>query len=136
MPSYGTVTIQDGVYLPSEPDRRFRNAPVRADSPIPRESYGLAPKEGLKTFQLELRYVQKKNIYASGSALGLPDSVEYSKSIRRVASASNPTRDLKRLVAQFSGCDEASKLRKRIIALSRIRNSISGETFRFGVEDP
>lgn len=134
--SYGTVTIQDGVYLPSEPDRRFRSAPVRADIPAPAESNRLTPRGDLKTFEMELRYTQYKNIYFSGATLRLSEKVEYSKNIRRIASGSNPTRDLKRLVAQFSGCDEASKLRKRIIALSRIRNSISGETFRFGVEDP
>lgn len=134
--SYGTVTIQDGVYLPSEPDRRFRNVPVRVDVPASTPLNRLTPRGDLKTFEMELRYTQYKNIYFSGAALRLSEKVEYSKNIRRIASGSNPTRDLKRLVAQFSGCDEASKLRKRIIALSRIRNSISGETFRFGVEDP
>lgn len=55
----------------------------------------------------------------------------FSKRIDRIASSKNPMKAAKSAVAEYAGCREASMVRKRAVALSRIRLSISGEEFRF-----
>ena len=55
----------------------------------------------------------------------------FSKSLRRVASSRNPIRNAKLMISSYAGCDEASIVRKRVIAMSKIRLSVSGEEFRF-----
>lgn len=61
-------------------------------------------------------------------------SVSYSKQFKRLASGGNPLKAAKDFVAQFAGCDEAHKLRKRVIALARIKKTVDGEVFRFPLE--
>jgi hypothetical protein len=133
MSSYGTVVIQDGVYEPGSLDPRLRMSPVRMDggtAPIPPR---LVSKAGLVNFVVELNYTSQRNIYSGGAAVPLGLTVEYAKKFTRIASDRNPVTDAKRFISQFSGCDEAKKLRRRMIAISRIHKSISDETFRFGV---
>lgn len=55
----------------------------------------------------------------------------FSKRIDRIASSKNPMKAAKAAVAEYAGCYEAAMVRKRAVALSRIRLSISGEEFRF-----
>lgn len=55
----------------------------------------------------------------------------FSKRIDRIASSKNPMKSAKSVVAEYAGCYEAAMVRKRAVALSRIRLSISGEEFRF-----
>lgn len=55
----------------------------------------------------------------------------FSKRIDRIASSKNPMKAAKAMVAEYAGCREAAMVRKRAVALSRIRLSISGEDFRF-----
>jgi hypothetical protein len=61
----------------------------------------------------------------------VPAGISYSKKINRIASSKNPMKAAKSIISEYAGCDEASIVRKRAIALSRIRLSISGEEFRF-----
>jgi len=136
MKSYGTATVQDGVYSYGTPplprtgfvsysDFRREIAPV------------FSPKtSGLKTFVVDLNYAGAKYVYREGRppfATSLP--VSYSKQYRRIAPDRNVAGDLKSFVAQFSGCDEAHKLRKRMIALTSLHGTISSETFRFGISE-
>jgi hypothetical protein len=133
MSSYGTVVIQDGVYEPAIQDPSLRRAPVRMAgeaAPLPPR---IVQKPGLVNFVVELHYKSYRNIYSGGAAVPLGLTVEYAKKFTRVASDRNPVSDIKKFVSNFASCDEASKLRKRIIAISRIHKSISNETFRFGV---
>lgn len=58
-------------------------------------------------------------------------SANYSKTLKRMASSKNPMKRAKRVVSEYAGCDEASIVRKRAIALASRRISISGEEFRF-----
>lgn len=137
MSSYGTVVIQDGVYEPGSLGAEYRNAPVRMSGGEPAPlSPRLVPKSGLVNFVVDLNYTSQRNIYSGGSAVPLGLTVEYAKRFTRIASDRNPVTDAKRFISQFSGCDEATKLRRRMIAISRIHKSISNETFRFGVVDP
>lgn len=55
----------------------------------------------------------------------------FSKRIERIASSKNPMKAAKAMVAEYAGCREAAMVRKRAVALSRIKLSISGEDFRF-----
>lgn len=138
MKSYGTAVIQDGTYAydqnPANGKRTgFVSYSDFRDEVFPR----LFPKPtGLKTFVVELRYAETKYVYRSGRApyaTNIP--ISYSKQYRRVSDR-NVTGDLKSFVSQFSGCEEAHKLRKRIIALTGLHGSVSDETFRFGIGGP
>lgn len=55
----------------------------------------------------------------------------FSKRLDRIASSKNPIKSAKSAISEYAGCYEAAMVRKRAIALSRIRLSISGEQFRF-----
>lgn len=136
MSSYGTVVIQDGVYEPGFLDPAYRNAPVRMAGEPPPVSPKFVPKAGLVSFVVDLHYKSQRNIYSGGAAVPLGLTVEYGKTFTRIASDRNPVADVKRFTAQFAGCDEAVKLRRRMIAISRIHKSISDETFRFGLVQP
>lgn len=134
MKSYGTAVIQDGTYTYSDPPARrtgfvsysdFRNEVAPKFLPKP---------SGLKTFVVDLRYVENKYVYREGrSPFATTIPVSYSKQYKRVTSGKNVAGDLKSFVSQFAGCDEADKLRKRIIALTGLHGSVSSETFRFGI---
>lgn len=136
--SYGTVVIQDGTYFPSSslPDERQRRAPVRMAGEPPAIPPKFVPSGDMKTFVVNLHYTKSSNIFSGGGVLPSGLFVSYEKQFKRITSDKNPVRDVKFFVSQFSGCAEASKLRRRAIALSRIHNTISNETFRFGVQDP
>lgn len=137
MKSYGTAVIQDGTYAYGEPEARrsglvsysdFRNEPALKFFPKP---------SGLKTFVVDLYYSESKNVYREGrnpQSTSIP--ISYSRQYRRVASGKNVVGDLKSFVSQFSGCDEAHKLKKRIIALTKLHGTVSSDTFRFGIGEP
>lgn len=136
MSSYGKVVIQDGFYEPGSLAPEYRNAPVRMGGEPASVNPRIVQKAGLVNFVVDLHYVSQTNIYSGGSAIPLGLTVEYAKRFTRIASERNPVTDAKRFISQFSGCDEAKKLRRRMIAISRIHKSISNETFRFGVVEP
>lgn len=137
MKSYGTVTIQDGVY-------EYGDAPIPQTgfvsySEFRREaSPRLSPKSSdVKTYVVDLNYIGSKYVYREGrspSATRIP--VSYSKEYKRIAPDKNTVADLRSFVAQFAGCDEAYKLRKRIIALTGLHGSVSSDVFRFGIGEP
>lgn len=135
MKSYGIVTIQDGVYeYKSEPSTQTGFASY---TDFRRE---IVPKLNLKparpkTFTVDLNYLGYSYIYKEGSSVATKIPNSYSKNYRRLASDKSPVSDMKNFVAQFAGCDEASKLRKRIIALTNLYGSVSSRTFRFGIEE-
>lgn len=56
---------------------------------------------------------------------------QFSKFLRRIDDSKNPIKKAKMFISKYAGCDEASIVRKRIIAISRIKKTISGEKFRF-----
>lgn len=58
-------------------------------------------------------------------------SANFSKTIRRVSSSSTPPKNAKNIISNYAGCDEATIVRKRVIAISKMKLSISGEEFRF-----
>jgi hypothetical protein len=136
MKSYGTVTIQDGVYnydMPPSSQRGFASYSDFRKEVMPRLSFRPA---SVKTFVVNLNYVKARYVYREGlspSATRIPTS--YSKEYKRIAPDKNTVADLKSFVAQFAGCDEADKLRKRIVALTQLHGSVSSESFRFGVNE-
>lgn len=137
MKSYGTVVIQDSVYVPPEPPNgRERRGMARYSEEI---LGAIVPTQkpassDLKTFVVDLFYSDYKYIYREGErALPTALPVEYDKTIRRISSAKNVLNEVANVVATYSDCDEARKLRKRMIAISKLRNSISNEKFRFVV---
>lgn len=138
--SYGTVSIQDGVYVYKDqtPSERERRGFVRYSEEYVPEIF---PKTFIKSnklssFAVDLKYRDYKYVYRqSGRPLATTLSTDYDKQFNRVASSKNPIADVKLFISEYAGCSEAHKLRKRAIALSRIHNSISEEVFRFGIQD-
>lgn len=109
MTSYGQLTINDGVLPDSS-----------ATSSIS------------TSFSVVLTCSQ--NVLSLGptsSVLSHGNKVSFSKTINRVAPSRNPVGRAKSLISGFAGCREADMVRKRILAMSRIRLSISEEEFRF-----
>lgn len=137
--SFGTVVINDGVYEFSneiQGDRERRGFVRYSDQNAPE----IFPKirrlsSDLKSFDINIFYRDYKYVYRNFSSLATNFQVEYQKKITRITASKNPLKDVKSHVAEYSDCYEAQKIRKRAIALSRIRATISGEVFRFGVRD-
>lgn len=136
--NYGTLVIIDGVFQPSLPPpsqgrmglARMERGPDGALAPT-----SLSQKPGGTTFVVELNYNDNARLYVEGkspAATRIP--VGYSKTYTRVAPSGSPLRAATDFVAKYAGCDEAQKVRRRAIALSRIHKTISGETFRFSLE--
>jgi hypothetical protein len=138
--SYGNVYIQDGVYVQSEqiPTDQERRGFVRYSSDyVPEILPKFYPRSSeLKTFTVDLAYRDYKYVYRQGKRAATNLSIEYDKQIRRITAEKNSISQVKSFIAQYAGCDEAHKFRKRAIALSKIHNSISDEVFRFGIEEP
>jgi len=138
--SYGTAQIQDGIYVykdqtPTERERRgFARYSEEYVSEIFPKSF--VSSNDSSSFVVDLKYRDYKYVYRpSGRPLATNISTEYDKQFVRVASSKNPISDLKTFVATYSDCEEAAKLRKRAIALSRIHTSISDEVFRFRIKE-
>jgi hypothetical protein len=133
--NYGTLRIVDGVYMPSShKEEGLRRGLVRIGGAL-RPALGSEIKPGGTTFLVDLHYEDRAFSYGSGKGFYATElRVSYSRSYKRLASGGNTLKDAKEFVSRFAGCEEAHKLRKRAIALSRIRNSISGESFRFPLE--
>ena len=134
MKSYGTAVIQDGTYSYGEPAARRTGFVSYSDFRKEIEPRFSPKPSGLKTFVVDLHYAENKYVYREGRvpyATSIP--VSYSKQYRRVTPGKNIAADLKSFISQFSGCDEAHKLRGRIIALASLHGTISSETFRFGI---
>lgn len=135
--NYGTLVIVDG----SEPARRdLDDRPRRG---FVRMGDALAPRPPQRgayagsTFVVDLKYSDLSFVVSDGLNKSATDiSVSYARQFKRLASGGNPLKDAKEFVAKFAGCDEAHKLRKRVIALARTKSSISGIAFRFPVEGP
>ena len=135
--NYGTLRIVDGVYVPpSHRDEGLRRGLVRIGGAL-QPAVGSEIKPGGMTFLVDLYYQDSAFSYGSGKGFYATDvRVSYSRSYKRLASGGNTLKDAKDFISRFAGCDEAHKVRGRAIALSRIKNSISGETFRFPLEAP
>jgi hypothetical protein len=132
----GTLVIIDGVYSFSDSeDKSGRRGLARIGALGP--SASSSPNPGGSTFVVELNYSESSYAFRSGRrpfAANL--TIQYSRQFRRISSGGNVVKDAVSFVSNFSGCSEAKKVRGRAIALSRIRASISGETFRFPLESP
>lgn len=136
--NYGTLVITDGVFQSSlSPPSQGRMGLVRMERGV---DGALAPtslsqKPDRTTFVVELNYNDNARLYISGkspSATRIP--VGYSKTYTRVSPGGSPLRAATEFVSNYAGCDEAQKVRRRAIALSRIHKTISGEAFRFPLE--
>lgn len=134
--NYGTLTIVDGVYQPEGPsDERMKRGMVRLGGALaPNSRY--SPKPGGTTFVVNLSYTDRAYHYGNGGPVATDIRAAYSRQFKRLASGGNPLKEAKNFVAQFAGCEEAQKLRGRVIAISRVHKTIYGETFRFPVEAP
>jgi len=136
--NYGTLMIVDGSVAlpsssapPSDSDAGYRRGLVRLGGALapPKQEFVDPSKT---TFIVELNYSERAFRLSERDGRFAPEmSVEYARQFKRLASGGNPLKDAKNFVAKFAGCNEAHKLRKRVIALSRMRNTISGESFRF-----
>jgi hypothetical protein len=134
MQSYGTVVIQDGVYSISKPERTsgFVTYPISEGVLSPTFS----PKADGKTFVVDIHYLDYKYIYSGQRPLPTVIPINYDKRYIRVDSDKNTVGQVKSFISQFAGCAEAQKVRRRAIALSKMRKSISDYTFRFPVQKP
>lgn len=138
--SYGTVVINDGVYEFNnkiQDDIERRGLVRYSDQYVP-EVFPkvLKSSSDLKSFDMNIFYRDYKYVYHKNfSSLATNFQTEYQKKITRISSSKNPLKDVKSYVAEYSDCYEAQKIRKKAIALSRMRTTISGEVFRFGVRD-
>lgn len=135
--NFGTLVIVDGTNQPSQaesaPGTRGMVWMDGALAPPPFPAH--APK-GV-TFVVSLNYSEQAYSLTGGMKRPSVGVVaNYSQTFKRLASGGNPLKDAKNFVTQFAGCAEAHKLRKRVIALARMRKSISGESFRFPLEAP
>jgi hypothetical protein len=99
------------------------------DGIMPDASVGSSDK---LSFRVGLRCSQR-----AVSLTGATSSIyaDFSKVINRIAPVKNPVRKAKTLVSEYAGCDEASMLRKRIIAIARTKISISGDEFIFRIPE-
>lgn len=135
--NFGTLTMVDGVYTPEIPDDSFRRRGLvrMGGALVPRPSQ--QARASGSTFVVELNYAARAHVlgYGGRTPMSTDASANYSRTYKRLASGGNPLKDAKEFVAQFAGCDEAHKLRKRVIALARTRRTICGEAFRFPLED-
>lgn len=133
--NYGTIRIVNGVYEPpsvSSPASRRGIVRMERDSDGVLAPPVLSSKSKVSTLVVELQYNDHAHLYAGQkSPIITSVYVGYSKSIKRLAQGGNPVRSATSLVSDLAGCDEAHKVRRRAIALSRIRKTISEETFRF-----
>lgn len=137
--NYGTIKIVDGI-LKSTTDSNSsrRRGLVRMEQDAdgafaPRPS---ASASKSTTLVVDLYYNDHAYLYAGRKApIATSVYVGYSKSVKRLAQGGNPVGSATRLVSDIAGCDEAKKFRGRAIALSRIRKTISEETFRFRLGD-
>lgn len=138
--SYGTVVIQDGVYIRKDPalseaERRQRRGVARYYEEVNREIYPqfTSKSNGTKTFDVSLNYNDYKYAYKEGRrSYATNINIDYSKNYKRI-SGKNVLRDVKNFVSEYAGCCEASKLRKRIIALEKIHDTISNVNFKFSL---
>lgn len=132
--SYGTVFVQDG-NAKEEQHSKDSNSFVRYyDNTKPLGPKLIQKRSSLKSFTVDLHYFDYKysfNKKRQPSASNL--LIEYSKEYRRISSGKNVVEDVTRSISQYSGCYEAKKLRKRLIALGRIHNTISEQTFKFPI---
>lgn len=133
--SYGTLTLVDGTYTPSSyKDEGLRRGLVRINGAL-QPPAGTTIKPGGTTFLVDLHYHDRAYAYGSGKEFYATEiGVSYSRSYKRLASGGNTLKDAKEFISRFAGCDEAHKLRKRIIATARTKASISGMEFRFPLE--
>jgi hypothetical protein len=134
MQSYGTVVIQDGVYSTSKPEGTsgFVTYPLSEGVLSPTFS----PKADAKAFVVDIHYLDYKYVFSGQKPLPTIIPINYDKSFTRIASDKNTVGQVKSFISQFAGCAEAQKVRRRAIALSKIRKSISNYTFRFPVQNP
>lgn len=136
MQSYGTAVIIDGVFIKQDPDH-FRSDPRRRNAVrySGDAKVEIAPKPTVSnsqsTFLIDLHYRDYKRNYSDIGLQPTKSVVEFKKTLRRVASTTGVVADLKKIVANYAGDIEASKLRKRSIALGKIHKTISGEVFKF-----
>jgi hypothetical protein len=137
--NYGTIRIVDGTHQ-SPPASGSRSRSGFAKMELGSDG-ALAPvlessKTKATTLVVELNYNDYAYLYAGQKApLITSVYVGYKKSIKRLAQGGNPVASATRLVSDLAGCDEAKKVRGRAIALSRIRKTISEETFKFRLGD-
>lgn len=135
--NYGVLRLNKGEESFSKfaPSYRGNNL-VRLGGALAPSSISTAAHKG-SSFSVDLYYNESSFFVASG--VGKPIEVQpisYSRSFKRLASGGNPLADAKRFVAQIAGCDEAKKLRGRVIALSRIKKTVYGQDFRFRLGGP
>ena len=135
--NYGVLKIVDGTYQQtssnSNSTRGFSRMELGADGAYAPSV--LSSKPGSTTLVIDLYYNDYAYLYAGRKAPSITSvSVSYSKSIRKLARSGNPLASATKIIADLAGCDEAHKVRGRAIALSRIRKTISGESFRFQLE--
>jgi hypothetical protein len=90
MQSYGTVVIQDGVYSTSKPEGTsgFVTYPLSEGVLSP----NFSPKADLKTFVVDIHYLDYKYIYSSHKPLATIIPVNYDKQYTRIASEKNTVR--------------------------------------------
>ena len=135
--SKGKVKIIDGVYQPvsdSQLDRRVRRGNVRMDmvkQGIPPRFEYRSSGDGKRTFEMGIKCFFKTNILQSGAAVEIDNYVRTEKTFRRIGEK-NITRQVKNNVCEYSGYYEASKVRKRIIAIQKLK-SLDDQEFLFDI---
>lgn len=136
MKSYGVLSIQDGFKATQDNqfDQRERRGFVRyvnhSDKILGPNSF--EKSQNIKTFTVDLYFIKDKYILKNSVTTATNFNVEYNKQFKRV-SGKNTLDEAASFISPYAGCDETKKLRRRLIALERIHNSVSDESFRFPI---
>lgn len=136
--SKGKVKVVNGTYQPirtPEIERRLRRGNVRMDTVkgaiVPQFEYRQTG-DAKQTFEMNIKCLSKANLMRSGVAVETDDYVKTEKTLRSLTEK-NVTRQIKNDVCEYSNWTEASKVRKRIIAIQRLKK-LDNQEFVFDID--
>ena len=133
----GTLVINDGVYVNKKNTTlsKFAKGIVRKnyvyEEPI---SPSLVPSDSQKSFDIKVNCIHRMAIYRNEISYDTNIVFSNEKEYRRT-SGKNYLKDIKNFICPWTGSIEASKVRKRLIALERIQKTISNQSINFIVTD-
>lgn len=132
----GTLLINDGVYINKKDNslEKYTKGLVRKDfvyePPINRKLI----KNSGKSFEVTVKCTHKMSIYINEISYDTKMVFSKEKKYNRIA-GKNYLKDIKNFISPIAGCDEASKVRKRMIALERMYSTISNKPINFAITD-
>jgi hypothetical protein len=136
--SKGKIRIVNGTYQPvkdSDMERRLRRGNVRIDmikKGIPPDFKYQRTSDGKRTFEMHIKCLSKANLLKNGFVVETDDYVKTEKTLRGLGEK-NITRQIKNEVCEYSDYEEASKVRKRVIAIQNLKK-LDDQEFSFNID--